>query len=570
MSYSVHPNINTLTVLLMAHGVRHVVICPGSRNAPLAHNFAVCPGLTCHAVTDERSAGFQALGLCQALGEPVVVCVTSGTALLNLAPAVAEAAYQHLPLVVVSADRPQAWIDQLDGQTLPQQDALGRFIRKAVSLPEWNEALPDGLQEADLAGWESARQEALTRHWYCNRLINEALLAALRDGCGPVHINVPITPPLYQFQTDKLPEERKISFFSATTSTQEIPSCVQLLLEEISKACRPLIVIGQTKPAEIPSSVISTLKANDQVVLQEPLSGAAGSCGVDEMLCHVSEAEELLPDFILYVGGTLVSKRLKDYLRRSRLASCWRVDPEGTVADTFMNLHGVVQALPAAVLASITKRGNKSWADYWRALQTEALAHRQKYIPPFSSMLAVRLFELQLQLQDSTAEVHYANSMSVRLGCIYANHYIYCNRGVNGIEGSLSTAAGFSLATDHNVYCVIGDLSFFYDQNALWNQNLGGNLRILLLNNGGGGIFRKFPLQGEGADARLVMATHITSARGICEENHVEYHVARDPDSLNDGLSALTVKHAPRPVLLEVVTNGEADWQAYQSYFKQL
>ena len=166
--YSNKENVNILTSLLVAHGIHHAVVCPGSRNAPIVHNFNECPDIQCYPVTDERSAGFYALGMTQALKEPVVVCVTSGTALLNLYPAVAEAYYQHRPLVVVSADRPQQWIDQLDGQTLPQPDALGRFVKKAVSLPE--------PHDEDTS-------------WYCNRLINEALI----ERHAPVHINVPIT-----------------------------------------------------------------------------------------------------------------------------------------------------------------------------------------------------------------------------------------------------------------------------------------------------------------------------------------------------------------------------------------
>ena len=176
--YSDKDHVNILTALLVAHGIRHAVVCPGSRNAPIVHNLTTCPDIACYPVTDERSAGFYALGMSQALKQPVVVCVTSGTALLNLAPAVAEAWYQHRPLVVISADRPSQWIDQLDGQTLPQPDALGRFVKRAVSLPE-----PRNDEE----------------RWYCNRLVNEALI--VRD--APVHINVPITERLYSASLEK-------------------------------------------------------------------------------------------------------------------------------------------------------------------------------------------------------------------------------------------------------------------------------------------------------------------------------------------------------------------------------
>ena len=214
--YSNKENVNILTALLVAHGIRHAVVCPGSRNAPIVHNLNACPDITCYPVTDERSAGFYALGMSQALSKPVAVCVTSGTALLNLAPAVAEAYYQHIPLVVISADRPQQWIDQLDGQTLPQPDALGRFVRKAVSLPEPHD--------------EETR-------WYCNRLVNEALVI----NHAPVHINVPISEPLFDFTTEHLPTERRISLTPADIPPHVLSHICRMFMQ----SRRPMLVAGQ-------------------------------------------------------------------------------------------------------------------------------------------------------------------------------------------------------------------------------------------------------------------------------------------------------------------------------------
>jgi len=210
--YSNKENVNILTALLVRHGIRHAVVCPGSRNAPIVHNLDACPQITCYPVTDERSAGFYALGMAQALQQPVVVCVTSGSALLNLAPAVAEAYYQHRQVVVISADRPQQWIDQLDGQTLPQPDALGRFVAKAVTLPE-----PHDDEE----------------RWYCNRLVNEALVAAH----APVHINVPISEPLFNFSVQALPDERRIECTQAEMSSITLSHVCRMFMQ----ARRPLL-----------------------------------------------------------------------------------------------------------------------------------------------------------------------------------------------------------------------------------------------------------------------------------------------------------------------------------------
>ena len=214
-------NVNLLTALLVKYGVTDAVVCPGSRNAPIVHNLNECDRITCRPVTDERSAGFYALGMAQATHRPVVVCVTSGSALLNVMPAVAEAYYQHVPLIVVSADRPAQWIDQLDGQTLPQLDALGRFVRRAVQLPE-----PHNDEE----------------RWYCRRLVNEALFLATCRQPAPVHINVPITEPLFTFDVEALPNVER---WTMMMEERRLPYAFEVFAARIAKAERPLIVIGQ-------------------------------------------------------------------------------------------------------------------------------------------------------------------------------------------------------------------------------------------------------------------------------------------------------------------------------------
>ena len=502
--YSEKENVNILTALLVAHGIRHAVVCPGSRNAPIVHNLNECPDITCWPVTDERSAGFYALGMTQALNEPVVVCVTSGTALLNLAPAVAEAYYQHRPLVVISADRPEAWIDQLDGQTLPQPDALGRFVRKAVSLPEPHD--------------DESR-------WYCNRLVNEALM----ERHAPVHINVPITEPLFQFTVAQLPEERKIDFTPADIP----PHTLNHIVHRFLHAERPMLIAGQP---------------------MNPL--------MDEAVQQVQDDASYVPDFVLYTGGSIVSKRLKRFLRQAR--ETWVVNREGEVTDTFMNLTHVIQGDPEVVADLVRfnlEQAPHPFVQRWDALLAKLRQQVETQELPYSSAAVVRYFEQSLASQTpplgevgkGSVSVHYANSTAIRLANTYAHSTVYCNRGVNGIEGSLSTAAGFSLVADEKVFCVIGDLSFFYDQNALWNQNLRGNLRILLLNNGHGAIFDTLPgLSQSPARDRLVAAAHATTAEGICRQNNVTYLKATNMAEMQQAVDTLLYIESDRPVLLEV------------------
>ena len=508
--YSSKQNVNILTSLLVAHGVRHAVVCPGSRNAPIVHNLNECPAIKCYPVTDERSAGFYALGMAQCLGEPVAVCVTSGTALLNLAPAVAEAYYQHQPVVVISADRPGAWIDQLDGQTLPQPDALGRFVRRAVSLPE-----PHSEEE----------------RWYCNRLVNEALI--IRH--APVHINVPISEPLFDFTVEALPTERKISLMQADI----LPHTLSHVCRMFQQAKRPMLIAGQ------------------------PMNPS-----LDEAVYMVQDDERYVPDFVLYTGGSIVSKRVKHFLRRAK--ETWVVNETGEVTDTFQNVTNVVQGDGAVVADQVRfmmEQQPHPFVQMWEDLLVSVRQQAEAYVPAYSQMAAVKYFEAR----HPASPVHYANSTAIRLANIFANHPVWCNRGVNGIEGSLSTAAGFSCVTHEPVFCVIGDLSFFYDQNALWNQNLRSNLRILLLNNGRGGIFNMLRgLEQSPARDGLVAAEHHTTAEGICLQNNVGYIKAETMEQMQQGIDRLLTAPSDRPLLLEVFTDARADERAYRDYFHSL
>ena len=511
--YSSKENVNILTSLMVAHGIRYAVCCPGSRNSAIVHNLNACPNIECYPVTDERSAGFYALGMSQCLQKPVAVCVTSGTALLNLAPAVAEAYYQHIPLVVISADRPQAWIDQLDGQTLPQPDAFGRFVRKAVSLPEPYDA-------------ES--------RWFCNRLVNEALI--IRH--APVHINVPISEPLFDYTVSELPKERKIELIESDASTMTQSHVVRMFLQ----AKRPMLISGQPMNPHM-----------------------------DEAVCLIGDDERYVPDFVLYTGGSIVSKRLKRFLYKAK--ETWAVNSMGEVNDTFQNLTHVIQG-DGEVIADLIRFNLEQqphpFVQLWEELLEKVRLQTIAYEPDYSQMAVVKRFERR-QKSEIRSQYHYANSTAIRLANIYARHSVYCNRGVNGIEGSLSTAAGFSVVSEDMVYCIIGDLSFFYDQNALWNQNLHGNLRILLLNNGKGGIFNMLKgLEQSPSRDQYVAAEHHTSAEGICMQNRVVYLKATNMEEMQQGLDTLIDMESDRPVLLEVFTDATEDERVFKDYYRRL
>lgn len=540
--YSNKENVNILTALLIKHGVKHAVLCPGNRNVPIIHNLVECGQIKCYPVTDERSAGFFALGVRQATKEKVAVCVTSGSSLLNLAPAVAEASMQNQGLIVISADRPQQWIGQLEGQTLPQPEALASLVTKHVTLPE-----PHNDEE----------------RWYCNRLVNEALLEAERPSCPSVHINVPISEPLFTFDTPELPDVHKISELYALNNSDALQAD---FLNKLSDAKRPMVVIGQmpyTDGLDSVDDAVEIIKENI-TVLCEPLS-VQHPVSFDDTLARLMDSGTDLssynPDFVIHIGGNIVSKRLRQFLRQTKDMDVWRIGTEHDIADTFMHINTFIESDPCQSLRSLIRALNdkgtlSSESVKFHQLWTEELGKDRIRIidsqPPYSPEAVVKYFEEQLDDLEEDIYVHYANSTAVRLGCRYADHYVWCNRGVNGIDGCLSTAVGFAASKKQKTVCVTGDLAFFYDQNALWNQNLDGNLRIILLNNHGGDIFNNF----EGAKQspafdRFIRAAHNTEARGICTQNDVGYLSAHNMEEMYMGIVSLLTTETSRPMLLE-------------------
>ncbi len=562
--------VNIFTALLLKHGIRQAVVCPGSRNAPIVHNLHECGEMKCWPVTDERSAGFFALGLALASRQPVVVCVTSGSAVLNLAPAVAEAYYQHVPLVVVSADRPQAWIGQLDGQTMPQQGVFGSLVGKSVSLP--------------------LHVDDKTERWLCNRLVNEAILASTYPVGQPVHINVPIDEPLFHFDVEQLPQERAISLRRADAVA--LGHEVVRMIEEVQ---RPMVVVGQHRcdTQRLDRTVCKKGVAYLQqqgVWLSERLTDLSDhTWHLDEAVAAIGDDDTYLPDLIVYMGDTVVSKRLKHFLRRAKDAQVIMVAPDGEVRDVTAHTTQVVVASVEDVLQAAAERADEgdtsskpissppsttSREDFrgkWLKLLENVARTAETYQPPFSQMAVVRYLEEQLQDIETPFQVHYANSTAIRLANIYAGHSVWCNRGVNGIDGSVSTAVGFAAASTDMVLCVTGDLSFFYDQNALWNQNLRGNLRIVLLNNGQGAIFNTLPgLNGSKALQQYVGGAHHATARGICEQNDVGYLKASDMEEARMGIVRLLTETTRRPMLLDVFTDAGADNAALKGYYDMI
>ena len=551
--YTDKKNILQLAALLEAYGITKVVLCPGSRNVPIAHTLSNHPAFTCYAMTDERSAGYFALGLALNSGKPVAVCCTSGTALLNLHPAVAEAFYQKVPLIVISADRPAAWIGQMDGQTLPQPDVFRTLVKKSVNLPEIH-------TDED--------------EWFCNRLINEALLETNHHGKGPVHINVPVSEPLFGFTTAALPGVRVITRYQGLNIYDRDYND---LIDRMNKYRKRMIVVGQMNLIYLFEKRYPKLLYKHFAWLTEHI-GNQTVPGIpvknfDTALYAMPEEQmnRMAPDLLITYGGHIVSKRLKKFLRQHPPKEHWHVSPDGEVTDLYCSLTTVIEMDPfeflekiAGLLENHTPEYPRIWEDYCKAVPEPEFA--------YSEMAAVGALIKSL---PEKSVLHLANSSVVRYAQLYAispTIEVCCNRGTSGIEGSLSTAVGYAATSDKLNFAAIGDLSFFYDMNALWNVNVGSNLRILLLNNGGGEIFHTLPgLEMSEVSHKFITAVHKTSAKGWAEERGFLYLRAENDGQLAETMQTFTCSETvERPILLEVFTDKDEDIRMLKNYYHQL
>ena len=550
--YSNKKSIQQLLSLMLEHGVTNVVLSPGSRNAPLIHTFSQHPQLTCYTIVDERSAAYFALGLILKTQKPVAVCCTSGTALLNYSSATAEAYYQKLPLMVISADRPAHWVGQADGQTINQKNVLANFVRRSVTLPEINNA--DDL-------------------WLCNRLVNEALIALTRIDAGPVHVNIPLSEPLYEFTEDFIPAVRKIQLVEGN------PSVPSSYVEAWSTFTKKMVVVGQHLPSkELTSAVEKLALRGDTVIIAEHTANLPSAVSVrqlEQVLVSLSEDETVMftPDILLTIGGHIVSKRFKQLIRRHQPSRHWRIGSD--VVDTYQALTDLLDVDAPSFVEGIAKTvvGAKEYHNLWANRSEQAISAGKEYLKgvPYSDMLVYRTVFEQM---PSGISLHLGNSTPVRYAQLFSlpsNVDVYSNRGTSGIDGVVSTFAGFALQNDRLSLLLVGELSFLYDSNGLWNRYLSPKARIIVINNGGGGIFRLIdgPSRSEALEQHIEYR-HGQSVENVAKAFGVEYLSASNEKELECSLGRLMDERINKPMLLEVFTPSELNSEVYKGYFEYL
>lgn len=555
---STKKHIHQLATLLLKKGITDIVISPGSRNAPMIHTFHGVAGFNCRNVVDERSAAYFALGLSLAKQKPVAIVCTSGTATLNYAPAIAEAFYQNIPLIVLTADRPDYWIDQLESQCIRQEGIYRNFVKKEVNLP---------LGESEKELWFAARQ------------ISECLNLAVSGTPAPVHINIPLEEPLHQLIDTELPEAKDIAIAPAKPKISETE--LSGLAEIVGQSKKIMVLAGQLNPNPALERAITTFVAKTgAVVLHEYLSNLHGERfvgSIDGLMAAILEenTKDYNPELLITLGGQLVSKSLKQFLRKSKPAGHWHLSLSAEHFDTYQSLTKVVQTESADFFESLAGQeiqASSAYLKLWKSKENRVNQLRDEFVAncEFSDLKA---FELIGKNIPENSVVHLGNSSPVRYALIHdrvKQAEYYSNRGTAGIDGCLSTAVGFASESEKINTVIVGDLSFFYDSNALWNKYIGDNLRIIVIHNGGGNIFSMIKGPGETPAFREHFFTENThKAEGLAKAFGLEYFSASNESELHQALSEFYLPNQ-KAAVLEIFTDAEVNVSVFRELFKKL
>lgn len=551
MIYPKIPLAQSILQICMAKGVSHVVISPGSRNAPLTIGFANNPYFKCYSIADERCAGFFALGIAQQIGKPVALLCTSGSALLNYYPAVAEAFYSQIPLVVISADRPTSKIDIGDGQTIRQRNVFENH----------------SLFNANLT--EQASEEN-------DHLINEAINKALTKK-GPTHINVPFEEPLYE-------TVRKISVDPTISANARVyknisPEDIIASTNIWNAAKRKLVLVGVNPPEEIDLEILEALASDPSVIVMTETTSNLHHPrflrNIDTIITPFKDKDFKLfqPEILVTFGGLIVSKRIKTFLRAYKPKHHWHIDPLRAY-NTFDVVPHHFETNPNDFFAQILPFTKPVRSDYAKLGQT--IQNRRKILHD-KFLIQARFSDLKVFSQiipklQKGSMLHLSNSAAIRyaqLIDIDPSIAVFCNRGTSGIDGSTSTAIGAASASARQTTLITGDIGFLYDSNALWNNYIPKNFKIILINNGGGGIFRILPGHQENKVFNTFFETsHKLTARHLAEMYGFGYMTATDEATLQAGMTNLYQHN--KPCVLEVFTPEKENDSVLKDYFKAL
>ena len=553
---TVKKSIVRLVDICYQRGLRRVIFSPGSRNAPLVIAFTAHGGYDCQTVADERVAAFIALGHGIATHQPTIICCTSGSAVLNYAPAIAEAYYQRVPLLILTADRPSEWIDQGIGQSMRQKEVYKNYIK--FSSP-WIE---NAKSEEDLL--------------HNDEVINKSISITTTQPYGPVHINIPFYEPLYETISHTEHSPPLIVDLSVHPSNYELDKD---LIRIWNNSKRKIILVGQLHPDKTLGERLSALvKRKDVILVTETTSNIKGDLTIgciDRALNGVGRSRSLLqPDLLISIGGAIISKLIKKFFRENKPSRHWYLD-EGQLKDTYRANPSHLKAQPLTVLTQLIQlpsKNNTAFQKCWNNLREQTSRAHNEFVKelPYSDL---KVMAEIFSNCPPKCNLHLANSTPVRYAQLFEQKETinyYSNRGVSGIDGSTSTAIGFSqLDSKHNIL-VTGDMSFLYDSNAFWITEYPANLSIILINNGGGGIFRYIPGPDTTDQLESVFeAHHKLDASHISKMYGLSYRSINNIDDFKLKFGELVGQKFTK-MLLEVFTPRENNAKILRQYFSYI
>lgn len=554
MKHSQKISVQLLAEILAQNEIYDIVISPGSRNAALTIEFTNDKRFTTYSIVDERSAAFFALGISKKVKKPVTICCTSGSAVANYYPAITEAFYANIPLLIISADRPENFVDNFDGQTIRQHNIFELHSAGNFQLTE------------------NEDEKSILRN---EKLICEALQICIEKS-SPVHINFPFSEPLYEQTFDSLVLPKNYIIKPLNTEFQ-----INKVLFSIWNATPRKMILCGMLPKDIElQQLLSTFSAdNSLVILTETTSNLYYDNffpTIDKLLFTFDDdfLQKFQPELLLTIGQNVVSKKVKDFLRKSKLKHHWHLD-EFWQPNTYFQLTEKLNYDKKYFLKELVKNSKKINSDYfqdWKNLEKHKKNHHYEYLQKigFSDL---KVFEF---LSENIAEntcIHFSNSSVIRYSQLFdfnSKFEIHCNRGTSGIDGCTSTFLGFAMKNHlQKSLFITGDISFFYDSNALWNNYIPNNCKIILLNNGGGNIFRIIP----GPDSTEALeqyfeTKHKRNAKFLSEMYHFNYYYVNDLQYLEPEFFAFD--EANSPSILEIDTSKIDNATILRKYFLYL
>ncbi|KQR95127.1 2-succinyl-5-enolpyruvyl-6-hydroxy-3-cyclohexene-1-carboxylate synthase [Chryseobacterium sp. Leaf180] len=552
--YSSKRSIQVLAHLLQQYGIEDMVISPGSRNAPLAIHFSEIEAFNAYSIVDERSAAFVALGMAKSTHKPVVIACTSGSAAANYYPAITEAFYQNIPMLVLTADRPTDFVDLFDGQTIRQKELYRQHSYGDFELVE------DSKEDAEDINFDTIKKA----------------IELCFEKQGPVHINIPLEEPLYELVSE-LPTFAEVEK-TIRRKDFEMP---RNLIADWNTSQRIMILVGtRDYSAELENQLSQLVKNHTVVVLSEANSNLHHEKffkHIDRYIFAFSEEDYMTyaPDLLITIGQNVVSKKVKQFLRKAHPKQHWHID-EVWQPDTYFVLTEKLEVKPEIFFSKLLQFATlepKPYYNLWDVLRDKKDAKHEAFLNT-ADYSDFYFFNVISHSIPEKYNIHFSNSSAIRYAQLFdfGKRKIYCNRGTSGIDGCTSTAMGFAMKSEDPTLLITGDLSFFYDINGLWNQYIPPFTRIIIFNNGEGNIFKIIPGPGNANSNTVdefIATKHQKNAEFLAKHFGFGYVKVEDERTLDRVLENFFNPDS-MPKILEVITQGKSNADIQKAYFNFL